>query len=143
MEQVGQFIGDILLTFLKKLHINFWCKNKYTAVSRKVVGKSERDNPEGYCGWFWAHCFSKKFERMAREAMEICLQVLKESNKSRFDDDSVRNGVSVTSYITFRDCSMFLFFSDNLLEVAVYLMWPVSMICLRFTGNQKKKFQQL
>ena len=110
MEQVGQFIGDILLTFLKKLHINFWCKNKYTAVSRKVVGKSERDNPEGYCGWFWAHCFSKKFERMAREAMEICLQVLKESNKSRFDDDSVRNGVSVTSYITFRDCSMYIFF---------------------------------
>ena len=97
MEQVGQFIGDILLTFLEKLHINFWCKNKYTAVSRKVVGKSERDNPEGYCGWFWAHCFSKKFERMAREAMEICLQVLKESNKSRFDNDSVRNGVSVTS----------------------------------------------
>ena len=34
---------------------------------------------------------------MAQEAMEICLQVLKESNKSRFDNDSVRNGVSVTS----------------------------------------------
>ena len=24
----------------------------YTAVSRKVVGKSARDNPERYCGWF-------------------------------------------------------------------------------------------
>ena len=24
----------------------------FTAVSRKVVGKSERDNPERYCGWF-------------------------------------------------------------------------------------------
>ena len=23
-----------------------------TAISRKVVGKSERDNPERYCGWF-------------------------------------------------------------------------------------------
>ena len=23
-----------------------------TAVSRKVVGKSARDNPERYCGWF-------------------------------------------------------------------------------------------
>ena len=24
----------------------------YTAISRKVVGKSTRDNPERYCGWF-------------------------------------------------------------------------------------------
>ena len=24
----------------------------YTAISRKVVGKSERDNPERHCGWF-------------------------------------------------------------------------------------------
>ena len=23
----------------------------YTAISRKVVGKSARDNPERYCGW--------------------------------------------------------------------------------------------
>ena len=36
----------------------------YTAVSRKVVGKSARDNPERYCGWFLIHCSSKKFERM-------------------------------------------------------------------------------
>jgi len=25
---------------------------KSTAISRKVVGKSARDNPEKYCGWF-------------------------------------------------------------------------------------------
>ena len=24
----------------------------YTAISRKFVGKSARDNPERYCGWF-------------------------------------------------------------------------------------------
>ena len=47
----------------------------------KVVGWSPCDKPERYCGWFWVHWFSKKFERMAREAMDICLQVLKESNK--------------------------------------------------------------
>ena len=33
-----------------------------TAISRKVVGKSERDNPERYFGWFSVHCFSEKFE---------------------------------------------------------------------------------
>ena len=34
----------------------------YTAISRKVVGKSARDNPERHCGWFWVLFFSKKFE---------------------------------------------------------------------------------
>ena len=33
-------------------------------------------------------CSSKKFERMVREATDICLRVLKESNKSRFDSFS-------------------------------------------------------
>ena len=60
----------------------------FTAISRKVVGKSARDNPERYCGWLWGHCSSKKFERMVREATDICLRVLKESNKSRFDSFS-------------------------------------------------------
>ena len=26
--------------------------NQLTAISRKVVGKSARANPERYCGWF-------------------------------------------------------------------------------------------
>ena len=33
-------------------------------VSRKVVGKSARDNPERYCGWFWVLCSWKKIERV-------------------------------------------------------------------------------
>ena len=37
----------------------------YTAISRKVEGKSARDNPERYRGWFWVHCSSEKFERSA------------------------------------------------------------------------------
>ena len=60
----------------------------YTAVSRKVDGKSARDNPERYCGWFLDHWFSKKFQRMAKRPWTY---VLKESNKSRFDSYSVRN----------------------------------------------------
>ena len=84
----------------------------HTAISRKVVGKSARDNPERHCGWFWVHCSSKKFERMAREAMDVCLRVLKESNKSRFDSYSVRNSVLIISHITFRDCRVHIF-SEN------------------------------
>ena len=31
------------------------------------------------------HCFSKKFQRRAQEAMDVCLRRVKESNESRFD----------------------------------------------------------
>ena len=91
----------------------FWNKVLYTAISRKVVGLSARDKLEKYCGWSRVHCFSKKFERMAGEAIDICLWVLKESNKSRFDSYSVRNSVLIISHITFRNCRVPIF-SDNL-----------------------------
>ena len=47
--------------------------------------------------------------------MDLCLRVLKESNKSRFDSCSVKNGVLIISHITgtFRDCRPHIF-SDNL-----------------------------
>ena len=44
--------------------------------------------------------------------MDICLRVLKESNKSRFDSYSARN-VLIISHMTFRDCHVHIF-SDNL-----------------------------
>ena len=44
--------------------------------------------------------------------MDICLRVLKQSNKSRFDSYSVRNSVLIISHITFRDCRVHIF-SDN------------------------------
>ena len=49
---------------------------------------------------------------MAGEALDICLRVLKESNKSRFNSYSVRNSVLIISHITFRDCRVHMF-SDN------------------------------
>ena len=38
-----------------------------------------------------------RFERMAREALYVCLRVLKESNKSIFDRYNVRNSVLIIS----------------------------------------------
>ena len=64
----------------------------------------------GGLSFFWS---SKKVERMAREAMDICLPGLKESNKSGFDSFSVRNSVLSISHITFQDCCV-RSFSDNL-----------------------------
>ena len=59
--------------------------------------------------------FSKEIWKNGRrsEAMDMCLRVLKESNKSRFDSYSVRNSVLNTSHITFQDCRVHIF-SDNL-----------------------------
>ena len=75
------------LVFMRSLfiwvcHVE-WCQTWYTAISRKGE-KSARDDPERYCGWFWAHDSSKKFEIVAREAMDVCVRMLDFSNKSRF-----------------------------------------------------------
>ena len=55
--------------------------------------------------------------------MDICLRVLKESNKSRFDSYSVRKSVLDISHITFRDFRVHLF-PTIFLEVAVYIQLP-------------------
>ena len=93
----------------------------HTAISRKAVAKSARDNPERYCGWLSIHCSSKNFERMTREAMDICLQVLKKSNKRRFDSYSVRNNVLIISLLPFGIVSC-VFFLTAFLEIPVILL---------------------
>ena len=45
--------------------------------------------------------------------MDVCLRVLNESNKSRFESYSVRKSVLIISHNTFRDCRVDIF-SDNL-----------------------------
>ena len=57
-----------------------------TAISRKVVGKSAI--PKDIVGGFEFTVLRRNLKELARKAMEICLQVLKESNKSRFDSYS-------------------------------------------------------
>ena len=62
--------------------------------------------------------FKESQDRTAREAMDLCLRVLKESNKSRFDSYKVRNKVLIISHITFRDCRVHIF-PTTFLEIAV------------------------
>ena len=78
------------------------------------------DDPERYCGWFLVHCFSNKFQRMTREAMDICLRGLKERNKSRFDSYSVRNNVLSTPILPFGIVACTVF-ATTFLEIAVYI----------------------
>ena len=86
----------------------------YTAISRRVVGKSARYNPERYCGWFRVLCSSRKCEKLVREATDICLRVLKESNKSMFDRYSRQEQCidHIPYYLS--GLSRAHFFSDNL-----------------------------
>ena len=53
----------------------------YTAISRKVVRKSARYNPERHCVWFSVLFLQRNLKELAQKAMEMCLRVLKESNK--------------------------------------------------------------
>ena len=92
---------------------NFAC-HSYTAVSRKVVGKGARNNPERYCGWFWVHYSSMIFERMTREAMDVCLLVLKESNKTISSTATVSGTVYWSYPILPFGIVACTFFSDNL-----------------------------
>ena len=95
--------------FQIKEHLERECPN----TEIKCRNQSARINPERYCGCFWIHCSSKKFERMVLEAIDVRLRVLKESNNRQFDSNSARKSVLIISHITFQDCRVHIF-SDNL-----------------------------
>ena len=59
--------------------------------------------------------------------MDICLRVLKESNKSRFDRYSVSNSVLIIFHLNFWDCRMHIFFPTTFLEIAVNNLCPTTM----------------
>ena len=66
---------------------------------------------KGVVGGFEFSFFQRNLKELARKAMEMCLRVLKESNKSRFDSYSRQK--KFIDHITFRDCRVHIF-SDNI-----------------------------
>ena len=77
------------------------CRKKCTRQSRKVLWVILR-----------SLFFKESQDRMAGEAMDLCLRVLKESNKSGFDSCKGGNSVLIIFRITFRDCRVYIL-SDN------------------------------
>ena len=70
--------------------------------------------------------------------MELCLRLLKESNKSEFDSYIVRKSVSIISHITFWVCRMHTF-SDNFLKIAVFgIIQSVEAFMSRHLRDVKK-----
>ena len=76
-------------------------------------------NPIGLVGGFEFTVFLKKFERMAGEAMDVCLWVLKESNKSRFDSYVVSGTLYCAYPILPFGIVACTFFPTTFLEIAV------------------------
>ena len=113
----------------------------HTAISRKVFGKSARDNPERYCEWSWVLWSLKNFERMAWEAMDVCLQLLKERTKV-----GLIASVSGTVYwsyrhITFQDCRVHNLYRNSCISIALTIerklaCWPA--IFSSFSGDTKR-----
>ena len=104
---------------IASLH-EFIKRGSHTPISRKVVGKSVRDNPERHCGWFWVlFFFQRNLKELVRKAMQMCLRVLKESNKSRFDSYSRQE--PCTDHIPYylSGLSRAHFFPTTFLEIAV------------------------
>ena len=91
----------------------------YTAISRKVVGKVHATIPKGIVGSFEFSVFQRNLKELARKAMEMCLRMLKESNKSRFDSYS-RQEQSIDNIPCYLSgLSRAHFFSTTFLEIAV------------------------
>ena len=81
----------------------------FTAISRKVVGKS------GFEFAVLQRNLKEWHERLWTYAMalDVCLRVLKESNKRSLDSYSVLNSVLIISHVTFWDRPVHIF-ADNL-----------------------------
>ena len=70
--------------------------------------------PKGIVGGFEFSVLQRNLKELARNAMEMCFRVLKESNKSRFDSYSRQEQcIDHIPVITFRDCRVHIF-TDNL-----------------------------
>ena len=74
---------------------------------------------------------------MAREGMDICLRVLKESNKSRFDSYNVRNSILIISHITFRDCRGHIFFDNLSRNSCIYRRYGNKRWCNLYSENNE------
>ena len=85
--------------------------------------KVHATTPKGIVGGVEFTVFQKNLKEWQEKTMDICLRVLKESNKSRFDNYSVRKSVLNISHITFRAFRVHIF-PTVFLEIAVYIQLP-------------------
>ena len=88
-------------------------RSRYTQLFReRLSGKVHATILKGIVGGFEFSFFQRNLKELARKAMEMCLRVLKESNKSRFDSYSRQE--PCTDHIPYYLSGLSRAFSDNL-----------------------------
>ena len=113
MRDIQSAVDQQCIVYVYNFHSHL-CGASYIQLFRERLSeKVHATISKGIVGGFEFSVFQRNLKELARKAMEMCLRVLKESNKSRFDSYSVRNSVLIISHITFRDCRAHIF-SDNL-----------------------------
>ena len=85
----------------------------------RLAEKVHATIPKGIVGGFEFSVFQRNLKELAGKAMEMCLRVLKESNKSRFDSYSRQEQSidHIPSYLS--GLLRAHFFSPTFLEIAV------------------------
>ena len=84
----------------------------------RLSGKVHATILKGIVGGFEFSFFQRNLKELARKAMEMCLRVLKESNKSRFDSYSHQE--QCIDHIPYYLSGLSLhFFPTTFLEIAV------------------------
>ena len=89
----------------------FW----HTAISRKGVGKSARDNPKRYCGLFWVSFFFKEIWKNGTWGTWGHGHMFCERKAPQITDSTatiVRNSVLIIFRVIFRDCRVHIFSDD-------------------------------
>ena len=105
LSMVGNFNSVGLQLFQGRLS-----EKVYATIRKGIVGGFE-------------FLFQGNLKRKTQEVKDVCLRLLKESSKGRFDSDSVRNSVWIYLFhITFRDCRLHIF-SDNLSRRNSCMYW--------------------
>ena len=77
----------------------------------RLSEKVDATIPKGIVGGFEFTVLQRNLKELARKAMKMCLQLLKESNKSRFESYS-RQEQCIDHIPYYRDCRVHIF-SDN------------------------------
>ena len=83
------------------------------------------------------------FERITGEAMDICLRVLKESNKSRFDSYSSQEQCIGHIPYCHSGLSRAQFFPTTFLEIALCILWVLVFWCAKFHQNLYEEFRDI
>ena len=123
-----EFVSCVVCLRMTQLDYDNSVHTRYTAISRKVVEKSARDNPERYCGWFLVHCFRRNFKQWQERPWTYVCECL------RFDQS--QRALYKTEAITKRKEYITSKWSSNLRALPASQSYPNLLSWITSTGGR-------